>query len=265
MSSRPEDLPTAVVIEDDPGVAELLALILRQAGFDPVVAADGTTGLEHVRALDPALVTVDVGLPDIDGLAVTRQIRSFSSTYVVMVSSRSGEGDILGGLAAGADDYVAKPFRPRVLRSRFAAGLRRPREWQPIPQGPSSPVPPPPAEPVAAAPDTVEFAGEWVSFRGLRLNPGAGALVIDGRPVTVGQLEFDLLELLLYAGDEIRTAGDLALSLRGEVYAADSQIRESDLLHVDDAIHRLLATIGDSPDEPRWVRLLGQGRYQLAL
>jgi two-component system, OmpR family, response regulator len=250
----PAGVPVAVVVEDDPSVSDLLALTLRHAGFAPVVAATGIDGIDRVRALDPALVTVDIGLPDLDGLAVTRRLREFSSAYIVMVSSRAEEGDILGGLAAGADDYVAKPFRPRVLRSRFAAGLRRPRAWQAVPDGP-----PPPG------PEQVEFQGEWIAFRGLRLDPGAGALLVDGRPVALGRLEFDLLELLLYGGDEVRTAGELALSLRGETYAADtSPIRASDLLLVDDAIQRLLATLGDHPDEPRWVRMLGEGRYRLA-
>src|ERR1700742_2787412 len=105
--------PLAVVIEGDPEVAELLALVLAQSGFRPVVATDGLTGVEAVRAHQPTITTVDVALPGIDGYQVTRRIREFSSTYVVMVSALTGENDILGGFAAGADDYVAKPFRPR--------------------------------------------------------------------------------------------------------------------------------------------------------
>jgi DNA-binding response OmpR family regulator len=117
-----------VVIEDDAEVAYLLEVILVQAGFDVEVARDGLAGVEAVRRRVPDLTTVELALPDIDGLEVTRRIRAFSGTYVVVVSSRSGEDDILGSFAAGADDYAVKPFRPRELRARFLAGLRRPQE-----------------------------------------------------------------------------------------------------------------------------------------
>ena len=116
------------MIEDDPEVAELLGNRPPQSGFRPIVTPDGLTGVEAVRTHRPVVVTVDIGLPGIDGFEVTRRIRAFSSTYVLMVSAQAGEDDILGGFEAGADDYVAKPFRPRELRARFIAGLRRPPE-----------------------------------------------------------------------------------------------------------------------------------------
>ena len=133
----------AVIIEDDPEIAELLAVVLAQAGFHTFVATDGMQGLDLVREHDPMLTTLDVNLPGIDGFEVVRRVRSFSSTYVIMLSARRDEIDTLTGLNAGADDYVAKPFRPRELRARIEAMVRR-RELAP----PSAPAAAP-AEPEA--------------------------------------------------------------------------------------------------------------------
>ena len=251
--------PLAVVVEDDPEVAELLALVLAQSGFRPVVAVDGPTGVEAVRLHHPAVTTVDVALPGIDGYEVTRRIREFSSTYVVMVSGLTDEDDILGGFAAGADDYVAKPFRPRELRSRFLAGLRRPPHRYPVAQaGAVVPVPPPPPPPPTRL---VELDGDWVVFRGIRLNPADGVLTVDGEEVELRQLEFDLLELLLYAGATPRTAGDLALGLRGETYPAGSAVRDSDTAVVTAAMTELRARLGDGA---RWIEDLGEAGYRLS-
>lgn len=248
--------PVAVVVEDDPAVAELLTLILQQIGFRVVVAVDGLGGIEAVRTHQPALTTVDVALPGVDGLEVTRRIREFSSAYVVIVSTYAGEDDILGGFAAGADDYVAKPFRPREVRSRFLAGMRRPSyrfaTAMAEPPAPAPVDPPPPRVPVG----DVEFDGEWVVFRGLRLNPDQGLLTVHERPVTLRRLEFDLLELMLYAGAQPRSTGELALSLRGESYVDGSAVRESDLGVVQDAMASLLRSIGEDTAHPLWIEPL---------
>ena len=253
-----EARPIAVVIEDDPEVAELLELVLSQTGFRPIVTSEGAAGVEAVRAHRPVLTTVDVGLPGIDGFEVTRQIRQFTSSYIVMVSALTGEADILGGFAAGADDYVAKPFRPRELRARFLAGLRRPTERYPVAQAPRVvPVPPQPRP----ATRMVELDGDWIVFRGLRLDPAANLLTVDGEEVELRQLEFDLLELLLYAGAAPRTAGELALGLRGEIYPAGSQVEESDIEVVRAAVDSLRERLGG---DDQWIEDLGDGRYRLA-
>ncbi|WP_395657628.1 response regulator transcription factor [Nocardioides sp.] len=258
MSSAADAAPLAVVIEDDPEVAELLALILSQIGFRPVVTPDGSAGVETVRTHAPVVVTVDLGLPGIDGFEVTRRIRQFSSTYVVMVSARAGEDDILGGFAAGADDYVGKPFRPREVRARLLAGLRRPRQRYAVAQAP--PVVPRPLPPQAPpATRLVELDGDWVVLGDLRLDPIANRLVVDGEDVELRQLEFDLLELLLYAGTAPRTAGELALGLRGETYPVGSQVRDSDL----EVVVSAMAALRERLDGDRWIEDLGDARYRL--
>ncbi|MGW8430619.1 response regulator [Curtobacterium citreum] len=117
----------AVVIEDDLDIRYLLEQVLMQAGFSTVSTGNGEDGVRAVLAHEPVVTTLDVSLPGIDGFEVARRIRESSSTYIVMISAMGDEIDILQGLEAGADDYLVKPFRPRELRARLGAMLRRPR------------------------------------------------------------------------------------------------------------------------------------------
>jgi two-component system OmpR family response regulator len=118
----------AVVIEDDLDIRDLLKVILEQSGFEVHVAATGAEGVETVRERRPAVVTVDLGLPDFDGFEVIRRLRLISQAYILMVTARADEVDTLMGLEFGADDYMTKPFRPRELRARITAMMRRPRD-----------------------------------------------------------------------------------------------------------------------------------------
>lgn len=117
----------AVVIEDDVDARELTELVLTQSGFTVVTAEDGPSGIAAVQQYQPLLTTCDVQMPGMDGFAVTKRIREFSLTYLIMVTSMAGEIDVIQGFEAGADDYLVKPFRPRELRARADAMLRRMR------------------------------------------------------------------------------------------------------------------------------------------
>uniref|UniRef100_UPI00258B78D5 response regulator transcription factor n=1 Tax=Arthrobacter sp. TaxID=1667 RepID=UPI00258B78D5 len=122
-----DGLRTAVVIEDDRDIRELIQVVLNQSGFDVHAADSGAAGVEAVREHCPDVVTLDLGLPDIDGFEVARRIRLFSDSYIIMLTARADELDTLLGLETGADDYLTKPFRPRELRARVGALMRRPR------------------------------------------------------------------------------------------------------------------------------------------
>lgn len=112
-----------VVIEDDLDMRNLLEAVLHQSGYEVFTAADGRSGIELVRSRQPDVVTVDAGLPDLDGMEVLRQIREFSCTRVVMLTGRTHAVDQAVALEAGAADYIVKPFRPREVRARIAALL----------------------------------------------------------------------------------------------------------------------------------------------
>lgn len=116
-------LGVAVVVDDDADMRNLLRAVLEQTGFAVYTAASGLEGVNLVRRRLPRVVTVDVGLPDIDGFEVLRRIRSFSDARVVMLTGRANEADIDEALHRGADEYVTKPFRPRELRTRIEAML----------------------------------------------------------------------------------------------------------------------------------------------
>ncbi|MCS5716797.1 response regulator transcription factor [Herbiconiux sp. CPCC 205763] len=118
----------AVIIEDDADIRHLLETVLTQAGFEVVATGNGLDGVQAVRAYDPTVTTLDVSMPGIDGFEAAKRIRAFSNTYLVMLTARDEEIDTLQGLEAGADDYLTKPFRPRELRARIEAMMRRPRQ-----------------------------------------------------------------------------------------------------------------------------------------
>ncbi len=125
-AAMPADHGTIVVVEDDPNIADLLDLYLRQAGFRVIQAATGEEGVAKVEREKPKLVILDVGLPGgMDGLDVCRAVRSKSDVPVVFLTARDSEIDRVLGLELGADDYVTKPFSPRELVARVKAILRR--------------------------------------------------------------------------------------------------------------------------------------------
>jgi DNA-binding response OmpR family regulator len=115
-----------VLIEDDPNIADLVDLYLRQAGYRVYQASDGERGLELVAQRDPSLVILDIGLPgNLDGLDVCRQLRASNRAAVLMLTARDDEVDRVLGLELGADDYLTKPFSTRELVARVKAILRR--------------------------------------------------------------------------------------------------------------------------------------------
>jgi DNA-binding response OmpR family regulator len=118
-------MKTILVVDDEPKIAALARDYLEHAGFAVITAATGRTALETIRRQRPDLVVLDLGLPELDGLDVTREIRRDSSLPIVMLTARDDELDKLLGLELGADDYLTKPFSPRELVARVKAVLRR--------------------------------------------------------------------------------------------------------------------------------------------
>lgn len=175
----------AVVIEDDEDVRNLVDAILKEAGFVVHSAATGREGVEVVRDQQASVVTLDVGLPDMDGHEVLRRIRQFSDAYVVMLTARRDEPDTLTAFLTGADDYVKKPFLPRELRARVTAMMRRPRmESRPaVPEADRRDSTRP------AAPDGgayVAAAGNSAAGNGAAGNGAAGGGYAVGQPSAAG-------------------------------------------------------------------------------
>jgi DNA-binding response OmpR family regulator len=126
MRSEGSERGLIMVVEDEPAIADVIRLNLARAGYGVHIERDGTSGLAAIRALRPAAVILDIGLPGLDGIEVCRRLRSENDwTPVLFVTARDDEVDRVVGLELGADDYVTKPFSPRELVARVTSVLRR--------------------------------------------------------------------------------------------------------------------------------------------
>src|ERR1039457_4005031 len=114
-----------LVVDDDAALAEMLGIVLRGEGFEPTFVADGDKAMEAFRDFKPDLVLLDLMLPGMDGIDVCRQIRAESGVPIVMLTAKSDTVDVVLGLESGADDYIVKPFKSKVLIARVRARLRR--------------------------------------------------------------------------------------------------------------------------------------------
>lgn len=246
----------AVVIEDDDDVRNLVDAILKEAGFVVHSAATGREGVEVVRDTHAEVVTLDVGLPDMDGHEVLRRIRQFSDAYVVMLTARGDEPDTLTAFLTGADDYVKKPFLPRELRSRVTAMMRRPRTGG----RPASP----PEAPGALSVVSNEQDGSVFKHNGLALNYKTRMVALRGSVLTLTRGEFDLLFDLLRANGEVRTRADLVRAARGAYNDHNAYISEADERAVESHMGNLRRKLGEDPQSPRFLQTVRGVGYRLA-
>lgn len=259
---------TAVVIEDDADVRNLLAAILNEAGFHAIPAGTGIEGINAVREHEPILTTLDVSLPGIDGFEVARRIRSFSDTYVIMLSARNEEIDTLMGLDAGADDYLTKPFRPRELRARIEAMMRRHKSvWGHRADRPEADTngSAPPAVVDDPAPTADPPAGDstgWLTHNGLRINGDMWLCDLDGAPVELTRSEFDLLLTLMAGKRRVISKDTLALVLRGE--APGGYVSDSDRRAVEVHMANLRRKLSDNATSPRYIETVRGVGYRIA-
>lgn len=262
----------AVIIEDDADIRHLLETVLNQAGFETVTASNGLDGVDAVRAHHPVVTTLDVSMPGIDGYEVAKRIRGFSSTYIVMLTARDEEIDMLQGLDSGADDYITKPFRPRELRARIEAMLRRPRAHGATGFAPAAGTAAglvagdaeAPGDPADSGVEPGASAEAWMSHNGMRLNPDSRIVVVGDDELDLTRSEFELLAGLLETGRRVRSKSDLALLLRGEAYVTSGYVSESDKRAVEVHITNLRRKLGDSAQAPRFIETVRGVGYRLS-
>lgn len=246
---EPEDARVAVIVEDDDDIRALVETTLRQAGFAIHSAATGEAGVALVREHRPTVMTLDISLPDIDGFEVARRVRAFSDTYLIMLTARAEEVDTLLGLEVGSDDYVTKPFRPRELRARIEAMLRRPR--QPAGSGPAHPdgTPGPASGPETSAPPGTD--GRLV-HRGLEVDTWTRQVEVDGAPVHLTRSEFTLVAALLAAGGRVVSKTQLVRELWSEEYDHAVPVADSDKRTVEVHMANVRRKLGENPAAPRF-------------
>lgn len=257
----------AVVVEDDQDVRNLLIAVLTQAGFDTHAVETGAHAIEAVRRHQPVVTTLDVNLPDIDGFEVARRLRAFSTTYIVMLTARTTEVDTLQGLEAGADDYLVKPFRPRELRARIAAMLRRPR--MPGVESASAVAAAGSEQATAAVTaatvitEELEPAGDWLEHDGLRINESRRIVERDGERVALTRSEFELLRALVESGGRVQSKAALARAMRPEGYSTSEYVSPSEKRTVEVHLANLRAKLGDDRADPRWIETVRGIGYRL--
>jgi two-component system phosphate regulon response regulator PhoB len=223
--------PLVCVVEDEPDLAEVLRFNLEKAGYRVDVQTRGDAALEAIRKQPPALVVLDLMLPGLDGLEVTRLLKRDPATArvpIVMLTAKGEEVDRIGGLELGADDYIPKPFSPREVVLRIRAVLRRREES---------------STPAAAA----LVAGA------IRLDPEAHRVDVRGKEVVLTATEFKLLERLLDRRGRVQTRARLLADVWG--YAEDVDSRT-----VDTHVRRLRRKLG--PEADRLETVIGVG-YRL--
>ena len=224
-----------LMIEDDARLANMVSEYLRQAGFDFKHALDGASGLAALHKSPPALVVLDLMLPDMDGLEICRRIRGIGGavgkTPILMLTAKGDPMDRVIGLEVGADDYLAKPFEPRELLARIRAILRR-----------------------SADAGVVEDASKAnLSFGSLEIDRDARIVTLAGKEVDLTSYQFDLLLAVAERAGRVLTRDQIMEAVRGrELEAFDRSI--------DVHMGRIRAVIeADAKDPKRILTVRGVG------
>jgi two-component system response regulator MtrA len=207
-----------LVVDDDASLAEMLQLVLKRGGYDTIWCAHGDQALEAFRIGQPDLVLLDLMLPGRDGVDICRDIRAESGVPIVMLTAKSDTADVVHGLEAGADDYIAKPFKPRELVARVKTRLRRPSSGE--------------AETIRVGDVTIAASAHQVRR--------------EGQPINLTPLEFDLLLALARRPDHVFSREQLLQQVWGYRHAADTRL-------VNVHVQRLRAKIERDADNPEIV------------
>jgi DNA-binding response OmpR family regulator len=231
-----------LVVDDDAKIVRLVKTYLERDGFWVVTASDGPAALEAIERHHPLLVVLDLMLPELDGRAVIRAVRSDEEgrdTPILVLSARGSTTDRIAGLEDGADDYLPKPFSPAELVLRVKSIVRRSQ-----PEGTRSAG-------AAAGPETLLFAD-------LSLDPARFELRQAGRAVDLTRIEFRLLQVLLEADGRVLTRNQLL----DAIYGSD----QTEVLDrtIDVHIGRLRDKLADDADDPRYIATVRGIGYRAA-
>ncbi|MFS6528361.1 response regulator transcription factor [Microbacterium aurugineum] len=249
----------AVIIDDDPGVRSLLDEVFLAAGFETFLAGSGPDGIAAVEQHRPVITTLDINLPGIDGFEVARRIRQVSDTFIIMLSALSDESDVVLGLTSGADEYLVKPFRPRELRARIQALLRRPHPAAPPPATESRPATA--SEPSADGATVLTWRGRV--HRDLSLDLDTRLVLVGQKRIDLTPTEFDLLAAILEANIRVSSKAELARGLRGAPPGSNDYVSEPDKRAIETHIANLRRKLGDSSANPRYIETVRGVGYRL--
>ncbi len=213
-----------LVVDDEQVLAGMVGTYLGRAGFAVTLCHSGIEAVELARTQDPDVIVLDLGLPGLGGVEVCRQVRTFSDCYVLMLTARTDEVDLLIGLSVGADDYMTKPFSARELVARVQVLLRRPR----------------PSRRPEVAEEPVRRFGE------LTIDPVRRVVAVAGEEVALTRTEFDVVDALSARPRLAFTRRQLIDAVWGEQWVGDEHLVD---VHVGHARRKL----GDDPGAPRYI------------
>lgn len=203
-------MATILIVDDEPSIVNLARLYLEQEGFRVETAGSGKDALAKVASARPALVVLDIMLPEMDGFEVCRRIRQQSEVPILMLTARGDDTDKIVGLELGADDYMTKPFNPRELAARVKAVLRRYEAGQ--------------------RPGNSLEAGD------LRLDPARREVRVAGRPVSLRTKEFDLLAAFLRNRTIVLSREQLLEMVWGYDFLGESRTVDVHVTHLREKI-----------------------------
>jgi two-component system response regulator MtrA len=213
-----ESRTRVLVVDDDAALAEMLTLVLQNEGFSAAVVDRGDEAMSAFREYKPDVVLLDLMLPGKDGIDVCREIRAESGTPIVMLTAKSDTLDVVAGLESGADDYIAKPFKPKELVARIRARVRRIAEPEP----------------------------EVLRVGDLTIDIGGHQVTRDDQPISLTPLEFDLLVCLARRPRQVFSREVLLEQVWGYRHAADTRL-------VNVHVQRLRAKVEHDPENPQIV------------
>lgn len=235
-TANPSEKPRVLIVEDDERLANLSKDYLENNGIDVHVINDGRQAISYIVSSQPDLVVLDLMLPGADGLEVCREVRAEYQKPILMLTARTDDVDQVLGLEMGADDYVAKPVRPRVLLARIRALLRR--------------------KEAAPGSESVEEQDkpERLNFGDLMIDNGAREVRLNGDTVDLTSAEYDLLWLLAANAGKILSREEIFERLRGIEY--DGQDRS-----IDVRVSRIRPKVGDDPMNPKRIKTVRSKGY----
>lgn len=222
-----------LVVEDNPELAQAYRLALSQRGHDVQIEGTGAGGARAAIADEPDVVLLDLMLPDIDGFSVCRHIRQDSDVPIIMLTARDDDGDVIGGLDSGADDYVVKPVSPGVLEARIRAVMRSRR-------------------PATADPE----AATALEYGGLRVDLASLVVTRDGVELELSPNELRLLMALLEYQGQVLSREQLLEQAWGSADVPDLRL-------VNAAVQRLRLKIEEDPADPQLLHTVRGFGYRL--
>ena len=208
-----------LVVDDDLALAEMLGIVLRGEGFDPVFCSNGDDAVQMFRATNPDVILLDLMLPGRDGIDVCRSIRAESGVPIVMLTAKSDTVDVVVGLESGADDYIVKPFKPKELVARIRARMRR----------------------------SDDSVAQVLAVGDLRIDVNGHMVTRNDEIVPLTPLEFDLLVCLARKPGQVFSREVLLQEVWGYRHAADTRL-------VNVHVQRLRAKIERDPEQPEIVQ-----------